>query len=287
MDIQSLMILKAVAETGSFSAAARKLNYAQSHISTQIMHLEQELGTPLFRRHNRGIELSSAGEVFLQYANDMARIMDAAKQAMADQDKPSGKLRLAAMQTTAQTILPKALAMYHRLYPEVEIEVKTSTSDNNLRAVLDYDADIAFVAGSFEHSNLAFKPVEKERLLLLSACGVSTIHSAKDLEDTTLLLFPAGCAYRRRLESWLAEEGVVARDSVVFDSLPAILASVCAGLGVSLLPETVAAPYLETQALIAHELPESFSLLHLSAVYRNDCIPSPTIMKMVEVLQMY
>lgn len=286
MDIQSLMILKAVAETGSFSAAARKLNYAQSHISTQILHLEQELGTPLFRRHNRGIELSSAGEVFLQYANDMARLMDAARQAVADQNKPSGKLRLAAMQTTAQTILPKALALYHRCYPDVEIEVRTGTSDNNLRAVLAYDADLAFVAGSFAHSELAILPVVKEKLVLVSACGAPPIRSAKELENVTLLLFPVGCAYRRQLEGWLAAEGVVPGDSIVFDSLPAILASICAGLGVSLLPEEVAAPCMEKQTLSVHELPASFSVLPLNVVYRKDRVPSPAIAKMAETIRL-
>ena len=284
MDIQSLQMLKAVADSGSFSAAARQLNFAQSHVSTQILHLEQEIGMPLFNRHNRGISLTSAGETFLKYANEMTRIMDAASKAVAESGAPSGKLRIASMQTTAQTLLPDILSRYHQSYPAVRLEIRTGTSDKNLRAVLDYDADLAFAAGKCERSDLVTVPVTSEHLVLLSSEQNSAPVGAKELEDETLLVFPEGCAYRRQLEGWLSAEGVIAENVIVFDSLPAILASVCAGLGVALLPENAAAEHLKSRRIAAREIPQPYGSLPLNLVYRSDQYPSPALRKLVELV---
>jgi len=283
MDIQSLQMLKAIADTGSFSAAARKLNYAQSHVSTQILRLEQEVGAPLFNRHNRGISLTAAGETFLKYANEMTRIMDEAGRAVAESGVPSGKLRVASMQTTAQTILPRVLSRYHQSYSDVRLEIRTGTSDKNLRTVLDYDADLAFVAGRCERGDLVTVPVMSERLALLSSERALRAE-AKALEDATVLVFPEGCAYRNRLEEWLRTDGVVARSVIVFDSLPAILASLCAGLGAALLPESAAERQIEEGFLYARELPQPYGELPLNLVYRSDQYPSPALRKLVELV---
>lgn len=284
MDIQSLKILKAAADTGSFSAAARELNYAQSHVSTQILHLEHEIGALLFNRHNRGISLTPTGEIFVRYANEMCRIMEEASKAISESDKPSGTIHIASMQTSAQTTLPSLLSKYHKQYPEVRLEVRTGTSTKNIQAVLDYEADLGFVAGDYNHSSLGTKTIADEKLVLLGSNLPSNIQSASELEDKTLLVLPEGCSYKRRLENWLSSEGCTPKAEIIFDSIAGILAAVCAGLGVALLPERAAEP-LNTQGFLTTcEIPSEFNQIRLTAIYRKDQYLSAALSKMLEML---
>ena len=150
--------------------------------------------------------------------------------------------------------------------------------------VLDYDADLAFAAGRCERSDLVTVPVVTEHLVLLSSEQNSAPASAKELESETLLVFPEGCAYRRQLENWLHAEGVVAENVIVFDSLPAILASVCAGLGVALLPENAAAKHLKSSRIAAREIPQPYGSLPLNLAYRSDQYPSPALHELIELV---
>ena len=275
MDIGDLSILKAVAETGSFSGAARQLNYAQSHISTQIMHLENEIGAPLFFRHNRGITLTDQGEVFLNYANELSRVMSEARRAVTLRNEPAGTLRIASMQTTAQILLPEMLSRFHKEHPKVRLEISTGLSVNNARAVMNDNADFGFIAGEVKHKDLSRIPVTKEHLVLLSSDKAFDIRSADNLAEQTLLVFPQGCAYRERLEAWMKVSRALIQDEIIFDSLPAILAAVCSGLGVTLLPEESAKQLLKSRYLYKYELPEEYSVLSLSVVYRKERYLSP------------
>lgn len=284
MDIQSLRILKAAADTGSFSAAARELNYAQSHVSTQILHLEHEIGAPLFYRHNRGISLTPTGEVFVRYANEMSRIMTEANKAIEENDKPAGTIRIASMQTCAQTLLPSLLSEYHKKYPDVRLEIRTGTSSKNVQAVLNYEADLGFVAGDYTHSSLGVKTIDDEKLVLLGANLSPKIHSAAELEGKTLLVLPEGCAYKRRMENWLSAEGYTPNDEIVFDSIAGILAAACTGLGVALLPEKAAEPLKEKGFLTTCEIPPEFNLIKLTVIYRKDQYLSAALSKMLEML---
>ena len=284
MDIQSLIILKTAADTGSFSAAARELNFAQSHISTQIQNLEHEVGAPLFYRHNRGISLTPKGEIFIGFANEMNRIMTEAKLAISESDEPSGTLRISSMQTSAQTLLPSLLSNYHRLYPRVRLEIRTGTSSKNVQDILNYEADIAFVAGDFKNSVLASKKIAEEKLVLLGADLPERIDSVSDLENRTLLVFTEGCSYRRRLENWFASEGFPIEDMIVFDSIAGIMAAACAGLGSALLPERAVKALKDQDLLTTCEIPEQFSRISLRAVYRKDQYISSALNKMLSLL---
>ncbi len=284
MDIQSLRILKAVAETGSFSAAAKKMNFAQSHISTQIQYLEEEIGAPLFTRHNRGVSICPAGELFLQYANEMTRIMEEASLAISKSNVPSGKVRLAVMQTLAHTLLPDVLSRYHKKYPMVELEIPTGTCDQNIWAVLNHEADLSIAANTGERKDIHSTPLMQEHLVLLSSDPGLKIPTVEEMQDRTVLVFSEGCAYRKRLHLWLQSENILPKAQIVFESLSGILASACAGLGVTLLPKNVAERYIRDHLLYACEIPEQFRMLPLFLIHRNDQYLSPAMKAMSKMI---
>ena len=94
VDLQTLIFFKTVAECGSFSAASHKLKYAQSNISTKIIRLENNLQTTLFYRNNKGVTLTPKGKLFLDYTDEMLRLLKTAEIAMKDNVEASGSFTI-------------------------------------------------------------------------------------------------------------------------------------------------------------------------------------------------
>jgi len=136
--IQSFL---AVAENGSFSAAGRTLNISQPTIGRQIAQLERQLGTPLFRRDNRGHKLTEAGTGLVEHAQAMKAAAARMSLLAAGQSEVlSGVVRITASIVVSHYLLPPILAHIRRQEPEIELEVNPSDATENL---LFREADIA------------------------------------------------------------------------------------------------------------------------------------------------
>ncbi len=269
MDLQALRYFRIVAREGSFSQAAQKLNYAQSNLSTKIRQLEGELETPLFRRHAHGVTLTEKGESLLAYADRLVHLLEEAESVVRDDGTAKGSLSVGSMESAAITFIPALLAEYHRRCPGVALTVKTGVSAASMRSVLDGSLDGAFVAGATGHAELSSVPVRRERLALFSAAGTETTPVANLLAGP-LLVLPHGCSYRQSLEEWLDAERIFPERAVEFDSIGALLASVSAGLGAALFPESLASVYTAAKGLICHTIPEPYAWADISFVWRRD-----------------
>lgn len=109
MEMRQLKIFCAVAELGSFTAAALQVNTVQSNVTMRVKELEAELNRELFIRKKSGVVLTSAGETFLGYARRILQLTDESRSALMDTGSPSGLLRLGSMETTAAIRLPQVL----------------------------------------------------------------------------------------------------------------------------------------------------------------------------------
>ena len=180
-----------------------------------------------------------------------------------------GKPFLLPSYPAAITFIPALLAEYHRRCPGVALTVKTGVSAASMRSVLDGSLDGAFVAGATGHAELSSVPVRRERLALFSAAGTETTPVANLLAGP-LLVLPHGCSYRQSLEEWLDAERIFPERAVEFDSIGALLASVSAGLGAALFPESLASVYTAAKGLICHTIPEPYAWADISFVWRRD-----------------
>ena len=266
MDLAELQIFKTVADEGGILKAARKLHRVPSNVTTRVKQLEASLGTELFIRERKRLFLSPAGELLLAYADKLLRLADEARSAVAG-STPRGVLRLGALESTAASRLPPVLARYHEAYPEVRVELTTGTNDALTAAVLDRRVDAAFVAEVPASSELAHLPLFAERLTLISSLAHRRIRSPADVEGDSVVAFPDGCAYRRRLQRWLGAASAAAR---VLDlaSYHAIVACVASGAGVALVPESV----LETvhgAQVRRHAIPRALSAVVTPLIWRR------------------
>lgn len=236
MDTASLRLFRAVARTGSVGAAAEQVHSVPSNVSARVRKLEDELGAQLFLRESRGMRLTPAGDVLLDYADRILALTSEARDAVRETVGEGGVLRLGSMETTAAVRLPPLLASFHASHPKVALSLFTGTSEDQLQAVLERRVDLAFLGGPVRHDRIVGAPVFVEELVLALPAGME---SAAEADTSAMLVFRAGCAYRARTEAWLRARGERAVRVMEFGTLDALLGCLIAGMGVSLLPRMV------------------------------------------------
>ncbi len=265
-----LKIFYTVARLGSISQAAKELQYAQSNITMKIQQLEKSLQTTLFYRHNRGTVLTDKGSLLLTYTEKIFHLVEETEAVMKDDQTPRGSLTVGSMETTAAVRLPTFLSKYHKAFPKVDLTLKTGSTEQNIQGVLQHEIDGAFVAEPIEHPALLQKEVFEEEMVLITETNHPGITSIKDLQTRTMLAFRTGCAYREKLEHWFHQEGVIPNKIMELGTLEAIIGCVSAGLGLSMLPRSVVAKYIEEGSLKQHPIPHPYEKVKTVFIYRKD-----------------
>jgi DNA-binding transcriptional LysR family regulator len=207
----------------------------------------------LFEREGKRLRPTPAAAVLADYAERLLALAQEARTAVTS-DTPQGLLRLGAMENTAAVRLPPLLADFHQRYPAVQLELRTGPTAVLIAAVLAGELDCALVCGPVSEARLQSQPFCHENLLLISALGAQV---TPESGPHTLLAFDHGCAYRQRLERWLAESGCVVNRLVELDSYHAMISCAASGMGLALVPEallaqTPAAGHVATHPLPAH-----------------------------------
>ncbi|MBZ5876356.1 LysR family transcriptional regulator [Chromohalobacter israelensis] len=235
MQLKSLRLFMAVAETGSFVAAADRMHTVQSNVTAHLKRLEEELDAQLVHRAGQ-TRLTSAGRALVAYAERMLSAHDEALSYFKGSDKTHGQLRIGAMETTTALRLPPILTAYHADHPEVDITLHTGSTAELIEMLVAGHVDGVFIAGGFEHRRYRLLKAFSERLVLVGPQPMAAMPTSEELMTTAFLAFRQGCSYRQRIELLLASHGVNAARIFEFGSLDAMLGCVAAGMGYTVLP---------------------------------------------------
>lgn len=153
LDVKQLRVLKAVSEHGSFSAAAEALSYTQPAISQQIAALEKQAGTKLVDRGSRGVTLTEAGQTLVEHAEVvLARLSAAEAELEAMRGVRGGRVRLSSFPTAGASLLPPAIALFTRRYPDVELTFVEEEPEDAVRMLRAAELEVAMV---FEYRDLS------------------------------------------------------------------------------------------------------------------------------------
>jgi DNA-binding transcriptional LysR family regulator len=281
MESSDLRVFQMVAREGTITKAAQKLGYVQSNVTARIRGLEQELGTSLFLRHNRGMTLSASGKTLLTYADKIIGLLEEASQALTSSDEPNGPLSIGSTQTAAAVRLPTLLSSYYGQHPKVLLSLTTGHSQSLMEKVLQYELDGAFIGCECDHQELQSFPVFNEELVIISHPAVTSIEEAM---TKPILVYSMGCSYRAVLEKWLQASGTAYPTIMEFGTLEAIVGGVSAGLGISLMPRIVVVKQEADGTLRSHPIPESLKYMKTHFITRRDSFVSSALYAFMETL---
>ena len=169
MELRHLRYFVAVAEAGSLTeAAARKLHTSQPSLSRQIRDLEEKVGTQLLTRRARGIELTPAGQAFLQHARSVLAQVEAAIEAARRVAHPAKPRFAMGFQIGHElTWMPEALRILRDELPNIDVMISSQYSPQLANALLKGHLDAAFVRREQGMPELAFRPLVKEELVVV------------------------------------------------------------------------------------------------------------------------
>lgn len=270
MDLSDLKFFEAVARLGGINRAAADLNTVQSNVTARIRRLESELGARLFDRGRRGVVLTAAGRRLLPYALKVRDEMDNARRAVADDGAPRGPMTIGALETTTAVRLSPILAGFVSSCPDVDVTLRTGTTNELVQSVLQHGLEGAFVCGPVRHPDLIEEPIFCEELVIMAHPSSRSLDALLSQPNLRIVVLRAGCAYRQRLEEILARRGVVGLRVLEFGTLEAVFGCVAAGLGVSLLPKALIGRVWQFGRVAVHSPPPADSLVETVFIRRRD-----------------
>ncbi|MFF0422988.1 LysR family transcriptional regulator [Streptomyces sp. NPDC004520] len=244
IEARHLRVLRAVAATGSFSAAARELGCTQPAVSQQMKALETSAGTPLLIRTGREMRLTQAGEVLVRHASGILAGLTAAEEEVAAiAGLRAGRVRLVSFPSGSSTLVPTALAALRAAHPGTRVSLVEAEPPRSIEMLREGDCDIALAfrygAGQAEWDDLVVRPLLADRLVGLvpeghRLAGAGSVGIAELADESWI----AGCPRcRRQLVDVCEEAGFTPRIDFATDDYPAVVGLVGAGLGVAVLPE--------------------------------------------------
>ncbi|WP_137993886.1 LysR family transcriptional regulator [Streptomyces vilmorinianum] len=244
IEARHLRVLRAVAATGSFSAAARELGCTQPAVSQQMKALESSAGTPLLIRTGREMRLTQAGEALVRHASGILAGLTAAEEEVAAiAGLRAGRVRLVSFPSGSSTLVPTALAALRAAHPGTRVSLVEAEPPRSVEMLREGDCDVALAfrygAGPAEWDDLVVRPLLADRLVGL----VPEAHRLADAESVGIAELAdeswiAGCPRcRRQLVEVCEEAGFTPRIDFATDDYPAVVGLVGAGLGVAVLPE--------------------------------------------------
>lgn len=238
LEFDLLRAFVAVAETGSFTAAADVVHRSQSAVSQKVLRLEEIVGRRVFERTSRSLALTPDGERLLVATRHLLECNDRILREWRE-PSASGTLRLGVSEDFIPGQLPKLLARFHRLYPGIHIDLMTGLSTGLLAA---YDADrLDTVIVKRSKANPRGRVIWREPLAWLAGSD----YQLDFTRPARLVMLAPPCSYREMMIDALdsvRREWVAACTS---SSLTGVQAAVAGGLGVTLLGRSFAQPGMQ------------------------------------------
>src|SRR3954469_25763437 len=168
MDLRQLEIVRAIAETGSFTGAGTRLHVSQSAISRQILLLEDEFHERLFVRLGRRVQITAAGEALLQLSHRVFNDIHDTSASITDKQKVlSGPLNLVGGMTVCLYVFPLLLKEFKKHHPQVDIKVATGGTQRLLRRLRTRRADLALLTLPVDDASFTTVPVLREELMVV------------------------------------------------------------------------------------------------------------------------
>ncbi|GAA1765613.1 LysR family transcriptional regulator [Agromyces humatus] len=249
LDLQTVRVVRQIAERGSLTAAAEALGYSQPAVSQQLRRFEERTGIALVERVGRGIRLTESGRVLARHANAVATALEEAAGELAEiRGLRTGRVRLVAFPSASATLVPRLIARLTASHPGLDLTYVEAEPPEAVAAVRVDRADLALTfsyPGDRDDPHrasargLEVRPFGDEPMrLVLPVTHPAAADEVVGLEQLRDEPWIAGCPRcRGHLLELAATAGFVPRIAFETDNFVAVEGMVAQGLGVALLPD--------------------------------------------------
>lgn len=291
MELRQLRYFLAVAEHLHFTDAATHLGIAQPPLSQQILKLEREIGTALFIRHPRRVELTEAGRLFRENAR---RIIEDAQQAIVEARNAgrgeTGRLSLGfAGSTVFHPMVASTIQQYRHAYDRVSISCEESNSSALLDKVADRQLDAALVRMPLNCRDLFVEPLVDEHMLAVLPANHRLSRKRHidlaDLADDPFIIFPRpiGPDLHDSIIGACRNAGFAPSIGMESPQISSAANLVAAGFGVAVVPASI--QQVQVEGVSYHELKGKPLSTGIALVYRQR-EKSPTVLNFARILRM-
>lgn len=233
-DVAALRSFVLGMDLGSFAKAADKVGRSTSAVSAQIRKLEEQTGTPIFRRAGRGLALTDAGDSLLRYARRLVELNDEAISAARGAGL-EGRVRLGLQEDFGEALLPGVLGRFARAHPKVRIEARVARNIELLERLDEGELDLALVWDDARSplqarraSGLCLK-VDQPRVRWIGSDALQWDPQCG--EPLPLVVFDGHCMLCSMATAALDRAGIAWRIALTSPSLAGLWAAAAAGLG--------------------------------------------------------
>jgi DNA-binding transcriptional LysR family regulator len=240
MNLNHLTIFHAVAQAGSMTLGAERLDISQPAVSKQVQELERALGVHLFDRIGRRVHLSQAGEILADYARRVFALVQEAEEAMADvRAVGRGRLVIGASTTIGSYLLPGVVAEFWRRHPNVELLVEIDNTEQVHRRLVGRELDVGLTEGYVEDEALDAEVFHRDELVVIAAAGhplagIPRVSLGAVRQEPFILREP-GSGTRAVEERELARLKLPVRVAMALGSTEAIKHVVAEGVGLAIV----------------------------------------------------
>ena len=237
MSIRALKTFLAIAEAGSFAAAAQAVRRTQSAVTAQIKTLEDELGQELFDRAKRPPALNAFGHAFVPKAQAVVAAYDRLLEERSADAAVEGELRLGVVPSVITGMMPKALAALRAKYPGLHVGLVMGLSADLVLRVRQGRLDAAVVSEMTERrSGLVWQPFAREPLVLIAPPDAPDHDARRLIAEYPFIRYTRQAWVGQLIDRVLRREKLKVNETMSLDTLEAITAMVDHGLGVSIVP---------------------------------------------------
>ncbi|MBQ4861268.1 LysR family transcriptional regulator [Pseudoalteromonas sp. MMG013] len=236
--LRAMQLFVKLADLGSFTRVAEQVNASKSMISKEISRLESELGTRLLHRSTRNVQLTHAGEGYLQRAREILAKVDDADNFVTDlQQNIRGKLKINAPMALGLTDLSMLFADFMHAHPDIELDIHLG--DENIDLV-EQGFDLGFRASSTPIDvNYVGKALTQFTYKVCAAPHYLAQHAAistpQDLKDHNCFVY----SYFQHKNIWPIEDGIAVKGRLRVNNTQFMMASIQKGLGIGFIPDFV------------------------------------------------
>jgi DNA-binding transcriptional LysR family regulator len=236
MNFSDFQLLTVLAKERNMRKAAERLFVSQPALSQRLQTIEKEWGRPLFLRSHKGLALTPAGELVVEYARKVLELEEKVKEDIqAMESEVYGKLKIACASIVGQHWLPKVLKKFVERYPYVKISLITGWSSEILKAMYEDQVHVGIIRGTPDWKGVKMH-LFKDHLYLVD-CEIKRIEDVL-VTDRPFVQFKSDSNYFQEIQDWWHRRfQTPPKSTIIVDQIETCKQMVVNGIGYAILPE--------------------------------------------------